>query len=88
MFGIPMRNRPSKHEVRSGHFNVESNWLGQRFRIKKADSFWPIEPLFEFDAGHRTKKVAKSGRKVAFFDRNGSDLTSYRLNYLIAPNYH
>jgi hypothetical protein len=53
----------------------ERNWLGQRFRIKKADSFWPIEPLFEFDAQHRTKKVVKSGRKLAFFDRNGSDLT-------------
>jgi hypothetical protein len=53
------------------------NWLGQRFRIKKADSFWPIEPFFEFDAGHRTKKMVKNGRKVAFFDRNGSDLTSY-----------
>jgi heat shock protein HslJ len=53
------------------------NWLCQRFRIKKADSFWPIEPFFEFDAQHRTKKMEKSGRKVAFFDRNGSDLTSY-----------
>jgi polyisoprenoid-binding protein YceI len=59
----------------------KSNWLGQRFRIKKVDSFWPIEPLFEFDAGHRTKKVVKSGRKVAFFDRNGSDLTSYKNNF-------
>jgi hypothetical protein len=59
--------------------------LGQRFRIKKAGNFWPIEPFFEFDAGHRTKKMVKSGQKLTFLDRNGSDPTSYKK---IRPRMH
>jgi basic amino acid/polyamine antiporter, APA family len=37
------------------------------------------EPIFESDAAHRLKKLVKYGGKLTFFDRNGSDLTSYNI---------
>jgi hypothetical protein len=33
--------KPAGRKRAARFFFAQSNWLGQRFRIKKADSFWP-----------------------------------------------
>jgi hypothetical protein len=47
------------------------------FETEKMAIFLLDKAIFEFDAGHRAKKLPKYGRKLTFSGQNGRDLNSY-----------